>query len=111
MKIPAVVMASAFAVSILLGQLHPLHPHIVTYPLPLLASAAVLLLLLGVVAAWREFISTSGALSLAAWLGLGVLAAVFAERAIPLSTSCAANVASLAWLPAQRTFAPFGVSD
>jgi hypothetical protein len=54
MKIPAVAIAAAFAGGILLGQSHLLLPHIVSYPCPLMVTAAVLLLVVwGTFAAWR----------------------------------------------------------
>jgi competence protein ComEC len=78
MRIPAAAIAAAFAGGVLLGQSHLLQPF------PLLVTAIVLLLLvLGSLLAWREFIWTSAAISLAVWLGLGVVAACVAGQPIP----------------------------
>ncbi len=84
MKLPGVAIAAAFAGGILLGLSHFHSSRAAVYPFPtLIATVACLLLVLGFVLTWRNLLWLAATASLAAWIGLGILAACLAEQPLP----------------------------
>lgn len=84
MKLPAVAIVAAFAGGILLGLESPRIFHAMYSSLPaIVASTVIFLLLAGFVLAWRGFVWASATISLAAWVGLGVLGGCVAEVPLP----------------------------
>lgn len=83
MKLPAVAIAAAFACGILLG-LWRISPSAKPTLFPaLLFATVVVLLILGLALAWRNFVWCSAIVSLFVWAGLGALGDCVAEQPLP----------------------------
>ncbi|HYA64598.1 MAG TPA: DNA internalization-related competence protein ComEC/Rec2 [Candidatus Sulfotelmatobacter sp.] len=81
MKLPAVVIAAAFAGGILLGLSHVVAPHAVMHPFLLEVGAVVCgLLTLSLFLTWRGFLWLAASTSLLCWIGLGMLAACLSKQ-------------------------------
>ncbi|MGB7494026.1 MAG: DNA internalization-related competence protein ComEC/Rec2 [Candidatus Acidiferrum sp.] len=83
MKLPALAIAAAFAGGILLGLLR-LPVRVAGHPIAAcLALVIFSLLITSTLLALREFLWPAAIVSLAAWMGLGILAGVLANQPLP----------------------------
>jgi hypothetical protein len=79
--LPAVAIAAAFAVGILLGLGHS-HSYGMTHRFfpAWMVAAVFLLIILGCALAWRDFVWASATVSLVVRIGLGILAGCIADQ-------------------------------
>jgi hypothetical protein len=84
MKLPAVAIAAAFAGGILLGLSHRVSTHAgEPITIPSAVRVCAVLLVAGLLFAWRDFVWCGGGTSLLCWLALGILAACLAQQPLP----------------------------